>query len=340
MSNSLYDLTFMFCIFSIIGWIVEVLYDSVQNKRMVNRGFLMGPYLTVYGTGALMGIFLIGQIQHFNIFIKAVSYLGITTITEYAAGLILLKAFNVKLWDYSNEKFNYNGIICLKFSLFWMLSVFFFDYLMFDRFNTFLISLPSDIKIILSFVVIPVMAFDFIIVFFRNITKVNPEYKADMEREFAEIARNIISNPQILRLREIAHHRNTSRFDHVMEVAWLSFVTAKRFKLDISAVVRGALLHDLFYYDWMNPEEAPRWHAFVHPYIALRNAKKFYSLSQKEEDIIKKHMWPLTVIPPFHAESLIVAIADTYCGAKDYILSVRPVKFIMGKITVFIGRII
>ncbi len=340
MLNNLYDLTFIFCVFSIIGWIVEVLYNSIQNKKMVNRGFLMGPYLTVYGTGALMGILLIGQIQDFNIFIKAVSYLGITTMTEYAAGLMLLKIFNVKLWDYSGEKFNYNGIVCLKFSLFWMLSVFLFDYLMFDRFTIFLVSLPLDIKTIFSFIIISFMSVDFIIVLFRNITKVNPEYKADMEIEFAEIARSIINNPQILSLREIAHHRDKSRFDHVMEVAWLSFVAAKRFKLDISAVVRGALLHDLFYYDWMNPEEAPQWHAFVHPFIALRNAKKFYSLSQKEEDIIKKHMWPLTVIPPFHAESLIVALADTYYGAKDYILSVRPVKFIMGKITVFIGRII
>jgi len=77
------------------------------------------------------------------------------------------------------------------------------------------------------------------------------------------------------------------------------------------------LLHDLFFYDWLR--EGPRLHGFRHPNICLKNARKITSLSRKEEDIIKKHMWPLTIIPPFYKESFIVSLVDTFCSTRDYI---------------------
>jgi uncharacterized protein len=100
-------------------------------------------------------------------------------------------------------------------------------------------------------------------------------------------------------------------------VAWLSFLWGKRLSLDCRAIVRGALLHDLFFYDWLR--EGPRLHGFRHPNISLKNARKVTFLSRKEEDIIKKHMWPLTIIPPFYKESLIVSLVDTFCSTRDYI---------------------
>jgi uncharacterized protein len=108
--------------------------------------------------------------------------------------------------------------------------------------------------------------------------------------------------------------------EHVKEVAYLSFLWGKRLSLDSEAIVRGALLHDLFYYDWLH--EGPRLHGFRHHNIALKNARQITSLTEKEADIIKKHMWPLTIVPPRYRESLVVSLVDTFCSARDY-LSVK-----------------
>ncbi len=105
--------------------------------------------------------------------------------------------------------------------------------------------------------------------------------------------------------------------DHVEEVACLSFRWGKRLSLDTRAIIRGALLHDLFYYDWLH--DGPRLHGFRHHTIALENARSITGLTEKEADIIKKHMWPLTVIPPRYMESLVVSLVDTFCSARDYL---------------------
>ena len=145
-----------------------------------------------------------------------------------------------------------------------------------------------------------------------------PEYRK-IDEEFLEIARSLLELPAVARLSEYNHHNGKTRLDHVKEVAWISFAWGKRFSLDCRSMVRGALLHDLFFYDWLC--EGPRLHGLRHPAIALGNAHKITTLSRKEEDIIKKHMWPLTLVPPCYAESLIVCMVDTFCSIRDY---VRP----------------
>ena len=138
-----------------------------------------------------------------------------------------------------------------------------------------------------------------------------------MEKEFMRLAAPMLENPAVARLSEYRHHRDKSRLEHVKEVAWLSFCLGNRLSLDCEAIVRGALLHDLFYYDWLRG--GPRLHGFRHHIIALENARMIMPLSLKEEDIIKKHMWPLTLIPPRYPESLVVCLVDTYCSIMDYL---------------------
>ena len=84
-------------------------------------------------------------------------------------------------------------------------------------------------------------------------------------------------------------------------------------------LVRGALLHDYFLYDWhdKNRENYQFFHGFYHPGIALKNAKKEYKLTPREQDIIKKHMWPLTIVPPFCREAWVVSMADKYCSILE-----------------------
>lgn len=78
------------------------------------------------------------------------------------------------------------------------------------------------------------------------------------------------------------------------------------------------MLHDLFLYDWRKKQpEHKRFHGFRHPRIALNNASKLFDLNEKEKDIILKHMWPITIIPPKYIEGYIITLTDKYCALEE-----------------------
>mgnify|MGYP002699785710 FL=1 len=94
-----------------------------------------------------------------------------------------------------------------------------------------------------------------------------------------------------------------------------------RIRYDLRALIRGALLHDYFLYDWhINDDPNRKLHGFFHPSVALENALKDYELSKKEQDIIKHHMFPLTIIPPMCREAWLVCLADKICAGKETLL--------------------
>ena len=138
-----------------------------------------------------------------------------------------------------------------------------------------------------------------------------------MKSEFMDTANSLLEKPVVKNLVNYNHHMGKTRLEHVKEVAWMSFVIGKKLSFNCRIIIRGSLLHDLFFYDWLR--EGPRFHGFRHHNIALKNARKITSLSKVEVDIIKKHMWPLTVIPPKYPESFLVSMVDTFCSTKDYI---------------------
>ena len=162
-----------------------------------------------------------------------------------------------------------------------------------------------------------IMLMDFLTVEIRHFLRLTPKEKTLLETQFIDTARPLLELPEVAKLSQYNHHRRKTRLEHVKEVAYLSFLWGKRLFLDSEAIVRGALLHDLFYYDWLH--EGPGLHGFRHPNIALKNARKITPLTEKEEDIIKKHMWPLTVVPPRYMESLVVSLVDKFCAARDYL---------------------
>ena len=84
-------------------------------------------------------------------------------------------------------------------------------------------------------------------------------------------------------------------------------------------LIRGALLHDYFLYDWHDKDHINplRLHGFFHPGIALKNASAEYDLTEREKDIIRKHMWPMTVIPPLCREAWIVTAADKWVSLME-----------------------
>ena len=91
---------------------------------------------------------------------------------------------------------------------------------------------------------------------------------------------------------------------------------------DERELVRGALLHDYYLYDWHEPHG--KLHGFSHPAVALNNAKRDFDLSSKEQNIIASHMWPLTISKfPKSREAVLVGIADKLCSAKETLLMRR-----------------
>ena len=88
-------------------------------------------------------------------------------------------------------------------------------------------------------------------------------------------------------------------------------------KVEMEQLIRGALLHDYFLYDWHNQLTPHHLHGFFHPGVALRNASMDVELTPIEHDIIKKHMFPLTLVPPKYLESWIVCWIDKKCSARE-----------------------
>lgn len=124
-------LAFLFAVGASFGWCIEVLYrrfaKANKSRRWINPGFLTGPCLPLYGFG-LTVLYLLARIEdtafagEVSAGSKLLLFLTMAvamTVLEYAAGLIFIKGMKLKLWDYSKERFNLQGIICLKFSIYW-----------------------------------------------------------------------------------------------------------------------------------------------------------------------------------------------------------------------------
>lgn len=112
------------------------------------------------------------------------------------------------------------------------------------------------------------------------------------------------------------HHGAISTYLHSVNVAYFSLLLAAYLHLRINqqALVRGALLHDYYLYDWHVPDPSHRLHGLFHAKKALDNAQRDFRLTAVERDIIRTHMFPLNLRPPKYKESLLVCIADKLCA--------------------------
>ena len=102
-----------FILFSMIGYVTEMITCAIVDKKIANRGFFCGPIIPIYGVGSLLLIFLLKPFRH-NLLLVIIFSMLITTSIEYLTGYLLEKIFHNKWWDYSKEKFNLHGRICLK----------------------------------------------------------------------------------------------------------------------------------------------------------------------------------------------------------------------------------
>ena len=127
--NFFLKLAFLFCIGSLLGWCIEVLFRRFFSaKKWINPGFLVGPYMPLYGF-SLCTLYLLAMLEEFipisfpvlrKLVLFAVMALCVTAI-EYVTGLIFIKRLKIKLWDYSDCWGNVDGVICPLFTFFWAL---------------------------------------------------------------------------------------------------------------------------------------------------------------------------------------------------------------------------
>jgi len=146
-----------------------------------------------------------------------------------------------------------------------------------------------------------------------------PRRRQAIEQRVARAAARLEREGRYAETRRCIQHGSVTVYAHCLRVADTACLLAEALHLPVDkrALIRGALLHDYFLYDWHVKDPSHRLHGFTHPAAALRNASEDWTLSPIERDIIQKHMFPLTPILPACREAWLVCLADKLCAAQE-----------------------
>lgn len=191
MNFSLYVL--LFIIYSFIGWSYEVILTLIKKKKFVNRGFLIGPYCPIYGVGVLFVTTLLNDYldKPLGLFILSVV---ICSLVEYIGSFLLEKIFKTSWWDYSSQRFNINGRICLETMIPFGLGCLLIMYIVNPFFIKILNLIPELILNILAIILVIGLLIDFIISFkiIWKFKKISDDAKKDNTEKVTEYVKNEI----------------------------------------------------------------------------------------------------------------------------------------------------
>ena len=148
---------YFYCLF---GWCFESTVVSVKNKRFINRGFMTGPWLPLYGTGAICVLFVTLPFQQNPALVYVIGAF-FATLLEYIVGTLMLKIFKVRYWDYSYRKIQLHGHICLSSTIAWGFLSILMVYVVHDRVAHLILGLNNALVSMLTFSITALMAFDF-----------------------------------------------------------------------------------------------------------------------------------------------------------------------------------
>lgn len=138
----------------------------------------------------------------------------------------------------------------------------------------------------------------------------------DVDSEFLECVEDILRNGDFHKLLYYRQHYNTTRFLHCLNVSYISWRLAKKFRLDAKTAARAGLLHDFFLYDFKEPKPTREPQAFYHPKVAAYNSMTHFQITEKEHAAILSHMFPLGPIPNSR-EAWIITCADKLCATVE-----------------------
>jgi len=148
---------FFFYFYCFFGWCFESTYVSLKEKRLVNRGFMRGPFLPLYGSGGIMMLVVSAPFQGNTLLVYLAGCVG-ATVLEYVTGVAMEALFKVRYWDYSKQKFNFQGHICLKSTLAWGFLTIFMTEWLHKTIEGFALQIPMQwmnvIVVVVSFVLV------------------------------------------------------------------------------------------------------------------------------------------------------------------------------------------
>jgi len=165
--NYLFEILTYFIIYSFLGWVMESTVRTVCEKKLINTGFLHGPFCPIYGIGSIILFLFLGNLENNPILLFCIGII-VLTFWEYIVGVMLEKIFKTKYWDYSDQKFNFQGRICLVNSICWgALAVLMVKYI-----HPFIESLISKVDVTLLYYIISIISFVMLVDMIISIIKV------------------------------------------------------------------------------------------------------------------------------------------------------------------------
>lgn len=174
----------LFFIYAFIGWCIEVVAKIIDDRKFVNRGFLIGPILPIYGIGVLLILLVTKQGDNFIIvFLKAI---GVCSILEYFTSWIMEVFFKTRWWDYSQRKFNINGRICINTMLPFGILVLFVVYVLNPFFTYIIDHSPYVLNVIIAGIFVFFILLDFIITL-KVLFKIKKKIKTSAKDNTAKI---------------------------------------------------------------------------------------------------------------------------------------------------------
>lgn len=155
---------FFFYFYCFFGWCFESAYVSIKKKHLVNRGFMRGPFLPLYGTGGIMMLLVSSPFQDNIVLVYIAGCVG-ATVLEYVTGVVMEALFKVRYWDYSNQPLNFQGHICLGSSLAWGLLTILMTEFMHKPVERFVLSIPLNVLTPITLVLTAFIGADFALSF-------------------------------------------------------------------------------------------------------------------------------------------------------------------------------
>ena len=186
-----------FTIFAVMGYFAEAINSFLHGGKLSNRGFLFGPYLPIYGFGAVVMIVLWQMVPHDNVFLTFFVAMMVGVVLEYITSYILEKIFHLRWWDYSkSDKLNINGRVCLRNSVVFGIGGCVFCYLLLPAVKNVMDVAPNWLLITLALVMVVVYFVDFVASSYANMKVKNMEEfsKAvgDQTKEIKKNAKKVI----------------------------------------------------------------------------------------------------------------------------------------------------
>lgn len=177
---------FFFYFYSLFGWCFESTYVSLKERKLVNRGFLRGTFLPLYGSGAIMMLVVSKPFQDSLILTYLAGCVG-ATLLEYVTGVTMEALFKVRYWDYSDQPFNFQGQVCLSSTLAWGGLTILMTHVIHKPIEDFVLGIPRAILVPVTMVVTLVMVVDFTLSIkaamdLRDVLVRMEEAKKEMER--------------------------------------------------------------------------------------------------------------------------------------------------------------